>query len=204
MTREIAQLLARLARDLERAHAPDTVATFLMRCIFCMFAQSVGVLPSRHTFTELLAELERHPASFVGRVGRLWQLMDRGGYSDDVNAPIHRFNGGLFAPGPHGPIDPLVLNPDQIRLLISAAKRDWADVEPAIFGTLLENALDARKRGQLGAHFTPRAFVERLVLPTVMTPLRLEWDGYKAAATRAWPRANVKRPPPCCRSSRPG
>ena len=182
VTREIAQLLARLARDLERDHAPDTVATFLMRCIFCMFSQSIGLLPTRQTFTELLVELERHSASFVGRVGRLWQLMDRGGYSDDVNAPIHRFNGGLFAPGPHGPIDPLALNPDQIRLLISAAKRDWADVEPAIFGSLLENALDAKKRGQLGAHFTPRAFVERLVLPTVMTPLRLEWDGHKAAA----------------------
>ena len=50
------------------------------------------------------------------------------------------------------------------------------------FGTLLENALDARQRGQFGAHFTPRAFVERLVMPTVMEPLRAEWDGVKAAA----------------------
>ena len=40
----------------------------------------------------------------------------------------------------------------------------------------------SRSRGQLGAHFTPRAFVERLVLPTVMDPLRAEWDGVKAAA----------------------
>ena len=182
VTREIAGLLARLARDLEKVHAPNTVATFLMRCIFCMFAQSVGLLPTRHAFTELLEACERHPASFVGLVAELWRMMDRGGYSTSVHADVHRFNGGLFAPGPHGPIDPLVLTLDQIRLLISAARRDWADVEPAIFGTLLENALDAKRRGQLGAHFTPRAFVERLVLPTVMTPLRLEWDGYKAAA----------------------
>ena len=69
-----------------------------------------------------------------------------------------------------------------LELLISAARRDWADVEPAIFGTLLENALDDRQRAQLGAHFTPRSFVERLVLPAVMEPLRAEWDGVKAGA----------------------
>jgi hypothetical protein len=55
-------------------------------------------------------------------------------------------------------------------------------VEPAIFGTLLENALNGRQRAELGAHFTPRSFVERLVLPTVMEPLRVEWDGAKAGA----------------------
>ncbi len=55
-------------------------------------------------------------------------------------------------------------------------------MEPAIFGTLLENALDPGARAQLGAQFTPRAFVERLVLPTVMEPLRADWDGAKAAA----------------------
>ena len=182
VTREIAQLLARLARDLERAHAPDTVATFLMRCIFCMFAQSVGLLPGQTAFTELLAACEAHPASFVGLLSELWRAMDRGGYSTSVHADVHRFNGGLFRPGPHGPIDPLALNVDQIGLLIGAARRDWADVEPAIFGTLLEAALDPATRGQLGAHFTPRAFVERLVLPTVIAPLRALWDGYKAAA----------------------
>ena len=182
VTREIAQLLARLARDLERARPADTVATFLMRCVFCMFAQSVGLLASRHAFTELLELCAAHPASFVGLVGELWRRMDEGGYSTSLHADVHRFNGGLFAPGPHGPIEPLPLDVDQIRLLIGAAKRDWAEVEPAIFGTLLENALDPAQRGQLGAHFTPRAFVERLVLPTVMAPLRTQWDGFKAAA----------------------
>ena len=96
VTREIARLLARLARDLEKDHAPDTVATFLMRCIFCMFAQSVGLLPTRHAFTGLLEACELHPASFVGLVAELWRMMDRGGYSTSIHADVHRFNGGLF------------------------------------------------------------------------------------------------------------
>lgn len=183
VTREIAELLARLARALERqGHRPTKVATFLMRCIFSMFAQSVGLLPSQESFTDLLEDCRPNLPGFVPRVGELWRQMNNGGFSVAVNATVRRFNGGLFAPGPDGAVEPLPLDADMLNLLIAASRRDWAHVEPAIFGTLLERALDAEKRGQLGAHFTPRAFVERLVQPTIMEPLRAEWDSAKAAA----------------------
>ena len=182
VTRDIAGLLALLAKALEAHHAPQHVATFLMRCIFSMFAQSVGLLPSPTAFTELLQDCRRNPKSFVPLVGDLWRHMNIGGFSPALRAMVLRFNGGLFGPGPHGAAEPLPVDAAMLELLISAAERDWADVEPAIFGSLLENALDSDQRAQLGAHFTPRAFVERLVLPTIMEPLRLEWDGVKAAA----------------------
>jgi type II restriction/modification system DNA methylase subunit YeeA len=66
-----------------------------------------------------------------------------------------------------------------------AAGADWTDVEPAIFGTLLERALSAVERHKLGAHYTPRAYVERLVLPTVIEPLREDWQAAFAAAVTA-------------------
>ena len=60
VTRDIAALLARLAAALEtKGQPPPLVATFLMRCIFCMFAQSVGLLPTG-SFTDLLGR--RAPA----------------------------------------------------------------------------------------------------------------------------------------------
>src|SRR5690606_30813511 len=71
---------------------------------------------------------------------------------------------------------------EQITLLIEAARAKWEHVEPAIFGTLLERALDPAERHKLGAHYTPRAYVERLVLPTVIEPLRGEWSDAQAAA----------------------
>ena len=76
----------------------------------------------------------------------------------------------------------IALNADQLEILIDAAERDWSAVEPAIFGTLLERALDERERERLGAHYTPRAYVERLVLPTIIEPLRADWEAVKAAA----------------------
>ncbi len=70
VTRDIAQYLARLANALEGSkdkprHAPQPVATFLMRCIFCMFAQSVGLLPLRTCFTDLLEDCRKDPSSFL-------------------------------------------------------------------------------------------------------------------------------------------
>ena len=66
--------------------------------------------------------------------------------------------------------------------LLRAARANWTEVEPAIFGTLLERALDPTERHALGAHYTPRAYVERLVLPTVVEPLRADWANAQAAA----------------------
>ena len=183
VTREIASHLAHLVEELERRkHPPETVATFLMRCVFSMFAQSVGLLPSKTAFTDLLVDCHGSPASFVGLVGDMWRNMDRGGFSAALRADIRRFNGGLFAPGPHGSVEPLRLDADMIDLLIIASRRDWSEVEPAIFGTLLENAISTKERGRLGAHFTPRAFVERLVQPAVIDPLLEDWNGVKAVA----------------------
>jgi hypothetical protein len=61
-------------------------------------------------------------------------------------------------------------------ILYAAAAKDWSQVEPAIFGTLLERALEKKERSRLGAHYTPRSYVERLVRPVVMEPLRQQWD----------------------------
>jgi hypothetical protein len=107
VTRDIAALLARLARALEGSkdtphHTAQNVATFLMRCIFCMFAQSVGLLPSKIAFTGLLEDCRENLPAFVPLVGDLWRKMNDGGFSAALRAMVLRFNGGLFAPGPLG------------------------------------------------------------------------------------------------------
>ncbi len=177
VTREIAASLAKLALSLEHAWPAETVAAFLMRCLFTMFAEDVGLLPER-SFTELLEGLQDTPQHFPPLLEELWRAMNNGGFSTSLRADLLRFNGGLFAdPGA------LPLDKKQIGLLIEAARADWRHVEPAIFGTLLERALDPVERHKLGAHYTPRAYVERLVMPAIIEPVREEWISVQAAAT---------------------
>ncbi|MCF7978017.1 MAG: class I SAM-dependent DNA methyltransferase [Chromatiaceae bacterium] len=177
VTRQIASTLAGLAKSLEASgQDSERVAGFLSRCLFTMFAEDVGLLPEG-SFSALLHRLKAQPEQFPDAMASLWQTMHSGGFCGLLMHQVLRFNGGLFAGA-----DPLPLSAEQIGQLIEAARADWRQVEPAIFGTLLERALDPRERHKLGAHYTPRAYVERLVMPTVIEPLRADWEEVQAAA----------------------
>lgn len=170
VTREIADRLAIVARTLEGQHDPSEVAAFLMRCLFTMFAQNVKLIPDG-SFTRLLNDLREQPEAFQQSLEHLWSRMNEGGFEPVSRKTFKRFNGSLFQNATALPV-----GGDAIKELYVAATRNWSEVEPAIFGTLLERALNPRERAKLGAHFTPRAFVERLVVPTVIEPLRQDWE----------------------------
>ena len=179
VTRDIAVRLAELGKSFEaQKHDTETVARFLMRCLFSMFAEDVELIP-RNSFTELLVKLRGHPEHAEPALKGLWEVMNTGGFSQVLMQDLKHFNGGLFKDA-----DALPLNELQLSLLIEAAKADWKQVEPAIFGTLLERALDKHQRHKLGAHYTPRAYVERLVTPTIMEPLREDWRDVQTAVQR--------------------
>lgn len=185
VTQAVANEVGKLAKDLRKAgHSPESIAGFLTRCLFCMFAEDVGLLPA-HAFTRLLdeaiADPDPHPPSFVGTLGELWRQMDQGGYSVALRQVIPHFNGKLFKQP-----DVIALNRSQIEVLRQAAGQQWQHVEPAIFGTLMERSLEADERHMLGAEYTPRDYVERLVLPTLIEPLRREWEQVRTKAWKAW------------------
>ncbi|MEG3928854.1 MULTISPECIES: DNA methyltransferase [unclassified Microcoleus] len=174
VTREVAADLAELAKRMEANVDPQQVAQFLMRCIFTMFAEDVGLL-KEHLFTQALeTRWILNPKTFKPEVEALWEAMNEG-TSFGFHGKLLRFNGGLFAES-----QAFALTKAQLEVLLQAAKRDWCNVEPAIFGTLLERALDSRERSKLGAHYTPRSYVERLVKPVVMEPLGDRWIAVQA------------------------
>ncbi len=195
VTREVAKHLAELAKSLEQqGHAPKVVAEFLTRCLFCMFAEDVGLLPNHQQkpgFTALLHSLPANGDGFVVMLRTLFQEMNEGRNTEIsliLRSKLLKFNGGLFADNTVLPV-----NGTQLGILKKAAELDWQHVEPAIFGTLLERALGGEgERHKLGAHFTPRAYVERLVLPTLVEPLRDEWENVRAAAISLAKRSSAK------------
>ncbi len=170
VTREIAERLAKVSKSLEAKHKPEQVAMFLMRCLFTMFSEDVGLLPEA-SFKDVLQRCEQQPDTFPHDVGQLWEAMDKGGYAHAIRRTVKRFNGEFFK----NP-EVLPLSAEAICELRLAASYNWKEVEPAIFGTLVEQALDAKERKKLGAHYTPRAYVERLVHATIIDPLRQEWN----------------------------
>lgn len=173
VTEAAASKFAQLAQHLQQwGAAPDAVAHFLIRLLFCLFAEDIDLLPNR-IFSKLTATGRTNVAGFNRGLKHLFEAMAAGDmYGSD---PVPHFNGGLFDDAAT-----IELDGDAIRLLHSVAALDWSSIEPSIFGTLFERSLDPNKRSQLGAHYTSRDDILLIVEPVLMAPLRREWAAAQA------------------------
>lgn len=176
VTEQAAAEFAKLAASLrERGVESERAAHFLMRLLFCLFADSIGLLPDR-LFRQMLQVARDRPNNFTRKLRQLFAAMSTEG-SNFGMYDIHYFNGGLFADD-----EVFELSVWDLGTLRAAAGLDWSAVEPAIFGTLFERSLDPGKRAQLGAHYTSKADILLIVEPVVMAPLERRWSEVRAEA----------------------
>ena len=169
LTEEAASAFTQLALKLrdENHYDPQAVAHFLTKILFCFFAEDIQILPPG-LFSKLLDATSTKPDLFVSMASSLFEAMKSGtNFGADK---IDWFNGGLFNDNAALPLDYA-----DIQLLRNVSRKDWSAIEPSIFGTLFERGLDPDKRSQLGAHYTDRASIERIVQPVVLDPLEREW-----------------------------
>jgi hypothetical protein len=163
----------------ERATQIQEASLFLMRILFCMFAEDVELLP-KDSFKQFLERTLDKDELFARQLENLWQNMGQANktdrFADAVEAQVPYFNGGLFR---NPAVFPLIKSDRE--LLHNAAGAQWKNVEPAIFGTMLEKAL-GKDRAKLGAHYTPRKYVEFLVRATFIDDLEVEWTAVEDVA----------------------
>jgi type II restriction/modification system DNA methylase subunit YeeA len=176
VTEQAAAEFAKLALSLrDRGVESERAAHFLMRLLFCLFADSIGLLPDK-LFRQMLHLARDRASSFTRKLRQLFAAMSTEG-SNFGMYDIHYFNGGLFADD-----EVFELSVWDLATLRAAASLDWSAVEPAIFGTLFERSLDPGKRSQLGAHYTSKTDILLIVEPVVMAPLERRWQQVKAEA----------------------
>ena len=137
-----------------------------------MFAEDIGLLPNA-MFSRMLEQAVKRPAEFVELAQSLFRAMQSGGRVGFEH--VEWFNGGLFDTD-----EVLPLDREDTALVLKAARLDWSEIDPSIFGTLFERGLDPDKRSQLGAHYTDRDKIMMLVEPVIIRPLQTEWEIVKA------------------------
>ena len=172
ITERAAATFALLAHNLRRrGHEPQAVAHFVNRLVFCMFAEDVGLLPN-DMFTRILEHARKQPEDFAPMARDLFGKMATGGRFGYET--VVWFNGGLFDDDSALPLERV-----EIETALTAAGLDWSEIDPSILGTLFERGLDPDKRSQLGAHYTDREKIMRIVDPVVIRPLLAEWEKAK-------------------------
>ena len=180
LTAKVAARFGELGRRLqERDHHPRVVAHFLNRLVFCMFAEDAGLLPNE-LFHRVVRGTELRPDIANTQISELFSKMATGGFFGADR--IKHFNGGLFDDAAVLPLEP-----EDLKLIAdTAAEHDWSQIDPSIFGNLFEAALTATQERQLlGAHYTDRATILKIVEPVVVRPLAAEWEQAFAQITAA-------------------
>ncbi len=177
VTKEAAAQFSKLAESLRSRNVPsERAAHFLMRLLFCLFSEDIGLLPGK-VFSELVESTRQRPDEFVKRLRQLFNAMaDENGSFGVYDIPY--FDGGLFSDD-----EAYDLTRDDLTLLSRASTLNWSSIEPAILGTLFERSLDPNSRAKLGAHYTSEADIRLLVEPVLVEPLRQRWVDVRRKAT---------------------
>ena len=169
VTQETANLFRDIVADMEQHNEdPERLARYLNQIVFCLYAEDAGLLPDG-LFSEIVRRQFRRPDLFNQAVDNLFAQMSGGGLFGSDEIP--HFNGDLFHSA-----DTVELSTAALQRLGEATQKNWRNIEPSIFGTLFERALDASKRSQLGAHYTGADDIMLVIDPVMMEPLRREWD----------------------------
>lgn len=170
VTESAAAAFATIADALRSEGVPaQKAAHFLTQCVFCYFAEDIGLLSS---FKRVV--LKRYsPRQLQESLSELFLKMQKGGTFGADDIPW--FNGGLF-----NQIDVPVMPSEAIKTLADVASMNWSAIDPSIFGTLFERGLDPAKRAQLGAFYTSPSIILRLVSPVVERTLIAEWHKSKS------------------------
>ena len=186
LTERAAATFASLAESLrERGHDPQAVAHFVNRLVFCMFAEDVGLLTD-NMFTRMLERALSRPDDFTAMARDLFGAMSTGGRIGFET--VEWFNGGLFDDN-----TVLPLSKTEIETTFKAAALDWSEIDPSILGTLFERGLDPDKRSQLGAHYTDRAKIMRIVEPVIIRPWLAEWETAKTEIAAVLKRSDAAK-----------
>jgi hypothetical protein len=163
----------------------DVLRDFLLQSVWCMFAEDLGQLPE-HRFAvivdELIASSRRSSRDDLGDLFAALNDPDAASRRHGMYARVPYANGGLFERPAR-----VHLTTEELAQLREAANFQWRDVQPSIFGSLLEGGLGHERQWALGAHYTHEADIQKVVQPTIVEPWRerIENISTHAEAVRA-------------------
>lgn len=174
---EAAELVGKLHDALEESgYTGHDLERFLVRLVFCLFADDTGVFEPRNLFLDFLEQRTREDGSDLGGwLTKLFEVLDtpenkRGKNLDEDLARFPYINGDLFEGATRIPD----FNSKMREALIEAGRFDWSPISPAIFGSLFQSVMDSEERRQLGAHYTTERAILKLINPLFLDDLREE------------------------------
>ena len=184
---EAAELVGRLHDALADAgHRGHDLERFLVRVVFCMFADDTGVFEPRDIFLDFIEARTGEDGADLGPwLAQLFEVLDtpEGERAATLDEDLARFpyvNGDLFK----GHLRTFSFDAAMRGALLDACRFDWSSISPAIFGALFQSVMDPAERRAQGAHYTTEKNILKVIEPLFMDDLRDEFERVRARRGR--------------------
>jgi hypothetical protein len=173
VTEKAASSISYVYRSMKnRGIEPEIALKYCLQVVLALFAEDTELLPDQ-IFTRIINELDQEKAPLLSTIPKSYDLI--GGLFTAMNTEgitsggyfkgVEYFNGGLF-----DKIYPIELTEWEIDQIRTATMQNWRNVNPAIFGSIFESALDDSERHKLGAHYTHEIDIKKIVVPVIVRP----------------------------------
>ena len=173
-----AELVGRLHDALGAAgYRRHDLERFLVRIVFCLFADDTGIFEPRDIFFDFIETRTRDDGSDLGPfLTQLFEVLntpenDRASALDEDLARFPYVNGDLFRDPLRIPSFTAVMRGS----LLDACRFDWSNISPAIFGALFQSVMDPEERRAQGAHYTTEKNILKVIEPLFLDDLRAEF-----------------------------
>ena len=162
----------------ESGYTGHDLEQFLVRIVFCFFADDTGIFEPRDIFLDLLENRTQEDGSDLGGwLAQLFQVLNtpvdaRSRHLDEDFARFPYVNGDLFR-------EQLLIpsfNSEMRQRLIDAGHFNWSEISPAIFGSLFQSVMDKDQRRAQGAHYTTEKNILKVIKPLFLDELRAEFQ----------------------------
>ncbi|MGD9848056.1 MAG: class I SAM-dependent DNA methyltransferase [Desulfuromonas sp.] len=192
-TVKAAEKLAELHDAIKKTgYTGKDLETLLVRLLFCMFAEDTGLFIEPKLFTNLVNGTREDGRDLSGTLDMLFANLNSkerqaATYPELLTFPY--VNGKLF----ERRLDPCYFDiASRKAILSSAAEVDWAQISPAIFGSLFQaimhfdddNKAKSKKRREFGAHYTSEKNILKTIEPLFLDTLKNELKACKGDAKK--------------------
>ena len=180
---EAAELLGRLHDALDDVgYRGHDLERFLVRIVFCLFADDTGVFEPRDILFDFIESRTRQDGIDLGpMLAQLFQVLNTpdADRTASLDQDLDRFpyvNGDLF----EEPLRIPAFDASMREKLLDACRFDWSNISPAIFGALFQSVMDRDQRREQGAHYTTEKNILKVIEPLFMDDLRAEFEHLRA------------------------
>lgn len=184
---EASELMGRVHDALEESgYVGHDLEQFLVRLLFCLFADDTGIFEPRGIFETLIKDRTAEDGADLGQwISQLFDVLNtpeakRYKTLDEDLAAFPYINGDLFKD--RLPIP--AFDAEMRKVLIEACEFSWDAISPAIFGSLFQSVMNKAERRKAGAHYTTEKNIMKVIGPLFLDDLRSEFEALKSRKTQ--------------------